>query len=134
MRAALECLAVQEAAARITPLGAAQLDDVLTAMRVAVDAGDATSYVDALDRFYTIIMAIADNRTLQETHLSLMGPVRRLRRIAMVRGGRMRASFDQSVRIRDAIVLQSADVQDLMREQLRGACAAALAVLEGAAE
>ncbi|CAG2129139.1 putative HTH-type transcriptional regulator YdfH [compost metagenome] len=134
VRAALECLAVQEAAARITPLGAAQLDDVLTAMRVAVDAGDATSYVDALDRFYTIIMAIADNRTLQETHLSLMGPVRRLRRIAMVRGGRMRASFDQSVRIRDAIVLQSADVQDLMREQLRGACAAALAVLEGAAE
>ncbi|MFP3755054.1 FCD domain-containing protein [Cupriavidus sp. SIMBA_020] len=57
---------------------------------MALDAGDATGYLDALDRFYTIIMAIADNRALQETHLGLMGPVRRLRRIAMVRGGRMR--------------------------------------------
>jgi hypothetical protein len=31
--------------------------------------------VDALDRFYTIIMVIADNRALHETHLGLMGPV-----------------------------------------------------------
>lgn len=129
VRAALECLAVQEAADRINPLGAAQLDDVLAAMRVALDAGDASAYVDALDRFYTIVMKIADNRTLQETHLSLIGPVRRLRRIAMAHGGRMRASFDQSVRIRDAIVQQSDNVQALMREQLRGACAAALDVL-----
>ncbi|WP_255631777.1 hypothetical protein [Caballeronia sp. dw_19] len=50
-------------------------------------------------------MALADNRTLQVTHASLMGPVRRLRRIAMARGGRM-------------------------REQLRGACEAATAVLK----
>ena len=31
---------------------------------------------------------LADNRTLHATHASLMGPVRRLRRIAMARGGR----------------------------------------------
>lgn len=132
VRAALECLAVQEAAERINALGTAQLDDVLDAMRAAVAAGDASRYVDALDRFYTIIMAIADNRTLQETHRGLIGPVRRLRRIAMARGGRMRISFDQSVRIRDAIVQQSGDdAQKLMREQLRGACRAALDVLKG---
>jgi DNA-binding GntR family transcriptional regulator len=130
VRAALECLAVQVASERITPLGTAQLDDVLGAMRMAVDADDAGCYVDALDRFYTIIMMIADNRTLQETHLSLIGPVRRLRRIAMARGGRMRASFEQAVCIRDAIVQQADNVQELMREQLRGACAAALDVLK----
>jgi DNA-binding GntR family transcriptional regulator len=130
VRAALECLAVQLASERITPLGSAQLDDVLGAMRGAVEADDAASYTDALDRFYTIVMTIADNRTLQATHASLIGPVRRLRRIAMARGGRMRASFDQSVRIRDAIVARDPNVQELMREQLLGACAAALEILE----
>lgn len=130
VRTALECLAVQVASEHINPLGTAQLDDVLGAMRVAVDADDASSYVDALDRFYTIVMMIADNRTLQETHLSLIGPVRRLRRIAMARGGRMRASFEQAVRIRDAIVQKAGNVQELMRDQLRGACAAALDVLK----
>jgi DNA-binding GntR family transcriptional regulator len=93
---------------------------------------DPASYVDALDRFYTIVMTIADNRMLQQNHAALIGPVRRLRRIAMARGGRMRASFEQAVRIRDAIVNRTTDVQDLMREQLQGACAAALDVLKNA--
>ena len=132
VRAALECLAVQLASERITALGAAQLDDVISAMQASVEADDPASYVDALDRFYTIVMTIADNRTLQQNHAALIGPVRRLRRIAMSRGGRMRASYEQAVRIRDAIVNQTADVQDLMREQLQGACAAALDVLKSA--
>ena len=133
VRAALECLAVQLASDRMTPLGAAQLDDVLAAMQVSVNEDDPVSYVDALDRFYAIVMTIADNRTLQQNHAGLIGPVRRLRRIAMARGGRMRASFAQAARIRDAIVNRSPDVQDLMREQLQGACAAALDVLKNVA-
>lgn len=132
VRAALECLAVQLASERITPLGAAQLDDVIAAMQSSVSAEDVPGYVDGLDRFYAIVMTIADNRTLQESHAGLIGPVRRLRRIAMARGGRMRASFEQSVKIRDAIVVQSPDVQGLMRDQLRGACVAALEVLREA--
>lgn len=129
VRAALECLAVQLAQERITKLGSAQLDDVIAAMKSSVDADDHAGYVDALDRFYTIVMTIADNRTLQDSHAGLIGPVRRLRRIAMTRGGRMQASFSQAVKIRDAIVNRSSDVQDLMREQLAGACRAALDVL-----
>ncbi|WEY42151.1 MULTISPECIES: GntR family transcriptional regulator [Paraburkholderia] len=132
VRAALECLAVQLASERMTALGTAQLDDVIEAMRTSVDANDVAAYVDALDRFYTIVMTIADNRTLQQSHASLIGPVRRLRRIAMARGGRMRASFEQAVRIRDAIVNRTKDVQQLMREQLQGACAAAVDVLKNA--
>jgi DNA-binding GntR family transcriptional regulator len=134
VRAALECLAVQLASERITPLGTAQLDDVIQAMQVSVDADDPASYVDALDRFYTIVMTIADNRTLQDSHAGLIGPVRRLRRIAMARGGRMLASFRQAVKIRDAIVNRSPNVQDLMRKQLAGACRAALDVLNDASE
>lgn len=132
VRAALECLAVELASQRITALGRAQLDDVIDAMRTSVAADDPASYVDALDRFYTIVMTIADNRTLQESHAGLIGPVRRLRRIAMARGGRMRASYEQAVRIRDAIVNRDPAVQILMREQLHGACKAALDVLNQA--
>jgi DNA-binding GntR family transcriptional regulator len=107
---------------------------VIEAMRMSVDADDPAGYVDALDRFYAIVMTIADNRTLQESHAGLIGPVRRLRRIAMARGGRMQASFSQTVRIRDAIVNQLPNVQDLMREQLDGACRAALDVLNDAGD
>ena len=81
-------------------------------------ANDPAAYVDALDRFYSIVMTLADNRTLQDTHASLMGPVRRLRRIAMARGGRMRASFEQTVKIKDAISTGDKCVQDLMREAI----------------
>jgi hypothetical protein len=42
----------------------------------------------------------------------------------------MRASFEQAVKIKDAIATGDKRVQDLMREQLRGACEAATAVLE----
>jgi DNA-binding GntR family transcriptional regulator len=130
VRAALECLAVQLCAENITTLGRAQMEDVIGEMRANVTANDPAAYVDALDRFYSIVMALADNRTLQVTHASLMGPVRRLRRIAMARGGRMRASFEQAVKIKDAISTGDKRVQDLMREQLRGACEAATAVLK----
>jgi DNA-binding GntR family transcriptional regulator len=120
---------VQLAAERITALGRAQLDDVIEAMQASVAAEDHVAYVDALDRFYAIVMTLADNRTLQATHASLIGPVRRLRRIAMSRGGRMRASFEQAVKIKNAIVSGDASVQDLMRAQLHGACEAATDVL-----
>jgi DNA-binding GntR family transcriptional regulator len=130
VRTALECLAVQLCVTNITTLGRAQLEDVIGEMRANVDANDPGAYVDALDRFYSIVMTLADNRTLQAAHASLMGPVRRLRRIAMARGGRMRASFEQAVKIKDAISTGDKRVQSLMREQLRGACEAATAVLK----
>jgi DNA-binding GntR family transcriptional regulator len=126
---ALECLAVQLAAERITALGRAQLEDVTDAMQASLAANDPAGYVDALDRFYAIVMTLADNRTLQATHASLIGPVRRLRRIAMSRGGRMRVSCEQAVKIKDAIISGDPIVQDLMREQLYRACEAATDVL-----
>ena len=79
MREAFACLAVQLSAQNITALGRAQLEDVIEEMRAGVVAEDPPAYVDALDRFYSIVMTIADNRTLQATHASLIGPVRRLR-------------------------------------------------------
>ena len=50
VRMALECLAVQLAAERITALGRAQLEDVTDAMKASLAANDPASYVDGLDR------------------------------------------------------------------------------------
>jgi DNA-binding GntR family transcriptional regulator len=130
VRAALEALAVELATQRLTPLGTAQLDDVLADMKVAVVAHDEVEYTAALDRFYAVVMALADNATLEATHHSLTGPVRRLRRIAMTQPGRMDASYRKSVEIRDAIVAGDPSGPQLMREQLDQACHAALAALK----
>jgi DNA-binding GntR family transcriptional regulator len=129
VRAALESLAVELATQRRTPLGIARLDEVLAAMSKAASAADEVGYTAGLDRFYAVIMSLADNATLHATHHSLLGPVRRLRRIAMTKPGRMKASYKQSVRIRDAIAKGDPNGPMLMREQLANASKAAMAVL-----
>jgi len=129
VRAALEGLAVQLATQRRTPLGIARLDDVLADMARAVRAADEVEYTAALDRFYAVVMSLADNTTLHATHQSLLGPVRRLRRMAMTQPGRMAASYDQSVLIRDAIASGDPRGPELMRDQLAKACEAAMSAL-----
>jgi len=131
VRGALESLAVSLATERRSALGTARLDDVLTEMRAATEASSAVEYTAALDRFYAIVFDLADNATLRATHHSLLGPVRRLRRIAMAQPGRMEASYRQSVRIRDAIANGDPAGPALMREQLAAAARAAMDVLKG---
>ncbi|HEX7814742.1 GntR family transcriptional regulator [Dyella sp.] len=129
VRSALEPLAVELATRQRSSTAAQRLDDVLADMGIAVAAEDAVAYTEALDRFYATIMALSENAILHATHTTLLGPVRRLRRIAMSRPGRMDASYRQSVKIRDAIVDGDEAGPQLMREQLSNACQAALAVL-----
>ncbi|WP_236674141.1 hypothetical protein [Paraburkholderia hospita] len=52
----------------------------------------------------------------------------------MAREGRMQAPFSQAVKIRDTIVDDSSNARELMREQLPGACRAALNVLNDASK
>ena len=52
----------------------------------------------------------------------------------MAREGRMQAPFSQAVKIRHAIVARSSNARELMREQLAGACRAALDVLNDASK
>jgi DNA-binding GntR family transcriptional regulator len=122
VRAALESLAVELATKRRSPMAAARLDEVLADMSAAVTREDAVAYTDALDRFYATIMLLSENITLHATHTTLLGPVRRLRRIAM-------SQHQQSLKIRDAIVNGDASGPELMREQLANACHAAMDVL-----
>ena len=103
----------------------AQLDEAVAAMKARVDADDPVGYTQELDAFYATVMTLADNVVLHRTHDGLLGPVRRLRRIAMSREGRMRASYEQTERIRDALVKGDLACVALMREQLAKACQAA---------
>ncbi len=129
VRAALEAVAVQLAAKRLTPLGKARLEDVVETMRRRLEANDHDGYVEALDRFYAEIMSLTGNATLRKTHETLLGPVRRLRRIAMARERRMEESYHQTVVIKDAIISGDPRCADHMRLQLEKACEAARQVL-----
>jgi DNA-binding GntR family transcriptional regulator len=125
VRAALEGMAVELAARNLTPLGRARLDAAVDAMREQVEANDPAAYTRELDAFYATVMDLADNTVLHRTHDGLLGPVRRLRRIAMSRQGRMSASYRQTVRIKDAINRGDLACVALMHEQLAKACEAA---------
>ncbi len=130
VRAALESLAVELATKRMTAIGHAQLDALVDTMHGRVAAGDPEGYTEALDGFYAAVMSLADNSALYQTHTGLLGPVRRLRRIAMSLPGRMQASHDQAVRIKEAMQRGDPAGPQLMREQLDNACQAAKTVLE----
>jgi DNA-binding GntR family transcriptional regulator len=129
VRAALEGLAVALAAQNIDDIGRARLNQAVDTMRSKVEAADPIAYVQELDAFYATVMSLADNVVLHRTHDSLLGPVRRLRRIAMSREGRMNASFEQTVKIKDALIRGDLACVELMREQLANACKAAKDVL-----
>jgi DNA-binding GntR family transcriptional regulator len=129
VRAALEALAVELATRHRSAVGAAQLNEVVADMAKALEIADSRAYTKALDRFYLVIMSLANNATLCTMQRSLLSPVRRLRRIAMSQPGRMEASYRQTIRIRDAIVSGDPNGPQLMREQLEEARTAALEVL-----
>lgn len=118
VREALDVLATRLAVERVTPVGLAQLEEVVAVMRAAVAVDDHRAYVGALDRFYALLMRLSGNATLETLHASLLGPVRRLRRISMSREGRMKRSFAQIEKIAAAIAMHDVGAADLMREQI----------------
>jgi len=125
-RMALETFAVALVTGRLTAIGRARLEEVLSAMRRSAEHGEPLAYTTELDRFYAIIMELAGNAVLRRMHESLLGPVRRLRRIAMSHEHRMPESLQHAEEIVRAIVSGNADAAvEAMREQLVTACEAA---------
>ena len=118
VREALDVLATQLVVQRVTAVGLAQIDEALGIMRAAVDRADPHAYVEELDVFYALLMRLSGNATLQRLHESLLGPVRRLRRISMSREGRMERSFAQIEKIAAAIADRDPRAAELMREQI----------------
>lgn len=118
VREALDVLATRLVVEHITPVGLAQLEETVAGMRTSVERGDHRAYVDGLDLFYELLMRLSGNATLELLHQSLLGPVRRLRRISMSHDGRMQTSFDQVEKIAAAIERHDPAAADLMREQI----------------
>jgi DNA-binding GntR family transcriptional regulator len=121
VREALDVLGAKLLAERITPVGIAQLQEAVETMRAAIGRGDGSGYVEALDAFYALVVRLSGNETLEHLHHSLLGPVRRLRRIAMTHAGRVERSFAQAERIAQAIVAHDPAAAELMREQIAAA-------------
>lgn len=118
VRAAIEIYATRLVAQRLTDVGSARIREVLAAMRSSVDAGDHATYAKSLDRFYDVLLDLTGNATLRAVHDSLLGPIRRLRRIALSRTGRMDESLHHAERIANAIVANDLRCEEYMREQL----------------
>jgi DNA-binding GntR family transcriptional regulator len=121
VRESLDVLAAKLVAQRITAVGAAQLGEAVETMRAAIAHGDPGAYVEALDGFYALVMRLSGNETLERIHHSLLGPVRRLRRIAMMHEGRIERSFAQAELIAHAIAAHDPAAADLMRDQIAAA-------------
>lgn len=118
VREALDVLATELVVKRVTAVGLAQIDESVEIMRASVGTGEHRAYVEELDRFYALLMRLSGNTTLELLHASLLGPVRRLRRISMSYEGRIQRSFLQIERIATAIADRDRRAADLMREQI----------------
>lgn len=118
VREALDVLATRLVVERVTPVGLARIEESVAIMRAAVANDDHRAYVEELDKFYALLMHLSGNATLELLHTSLLGPVRRLRRISMSYEGRMRRSFEQLEAIAGAIAERDSRAEGLMREQI----------------
>ncbi len=129
-REALETQAVRLATSRLTGVGRARLEERLAALQVCAERGNNDAFTAELDRFYDVMMDLTANATLRRSYEALSGPVRRLRRIAVLQPGRMQASYEHARDIVVAIAGGDPDTAErAMRAQLATARAAVTAVL-----
>ena len=122
IRGALEELAVSLAAARLTRVGEAQIAEVIDELTAAGNARDDGRLANALDAFHLLIVHLAGNERLERLYESLVGPIRRLRRINLRRPDRIEESVRANRHIADAIVARNPDAPRYMREHLRNVC------------
>jgi DNA-binding GntR family transcriptional regulator len=128
VRIAMEALATKLAMARLTPVGKAELNEAATRLREA--DGSQEDFAEVLDALHLLIIRLSQNRTLQQMYESLVGPIRRFRRIDLRVPNHIQRSLRGNLKITKAIVAGDAAAPDLIEEHLRRACADILMVLE----
>ena len=127
VRIALEVLAVKVLMARINAVGRAELTEALNALRTAAD--DPESYARALDGLHLNVMRLADNSTLVQIYESLVGPIRRFRRINLGAKERVQRSLRTNLRIGRAILGGEQNAPQMMEEHLQRASADVIMLL-----
>lgn len=127
VRIALEVLAVKLLIDRMTAVGRAELGEALRMLRAA--AKDADSYAEALDALHLLIMRLSRNRTLVQIYESLVGPIRRFRRMNLGRAERVERSLRANQRIVRAMLAGELTAAALMEEHLQRSSADVIALL-----
>lgn len=127
VRIALEVLAVKLLVERMGPVGRAELNEALNVLRSSAD--DAEGYAKALDAFHLTIMRLARNRTLVQMYESLVGPIRRFRRINLGVKERVQRSLRLNLRIGRAVLAGEPDAATMMEQHLQKASAEVIAIL-----
>lgn len=116
VRSALETLALRLVRGTLNPVTEAEIRTIVESMRLAADEANYERYAEGLDRFHIGLMRLSANRALFDMYHSLMGPIRRLRRLTLRHPGRLRESFDQHVAIAEALLANDAKCEALMAE------------------
>jgi DNA-binding GntR family transcriptional regulator len=127
VRIALEVLATKLMIQRMTGVGKAEMAEALNALRSAAE--DPERYAKALDGFHSMLMRLAGNRTLVQIYESLVGPIRRFRRINLGSEDRVQRSLRANLRIGRSILAGDSLAATLMERHLQDACKAVIAVL-----
>jgi len=127
VRIALEVLAVKLLVERMGAVGRAELGEVLNALRSSAD--DAEAYAKALDALHLTIMRLARNRTLVQMYESLVGPIRRFRRLNLGAKERVQRSLRLNMRIGRAVLAGEPDAASMMEQHLHQASDEVIAIL-----
>lgn len=127
VRIALEVLAVKVLMQRMNAVGRAELTEAMNALRAASEDPDA--YAQALDSLHLHVMRLAQNRTLVQIYESLVGPIRRFRRINLGEKERVQRSLRRNLRIVRAMLAGEETAPSMMEEHLQQASADVITLL-----
>ena len=119
VRIALEVLAVKVLMQRMNAVGRAELTEAMNALRAAADVAE--TYARALDALHLHVMRLAHNRTLEQIYESLVGPIRRFRRINLGEKERVQRSLRKNLRIVRAILAGEENAPSMMEQHLQQA-------------
>ncbi len=116
---ALEALAGELAAARITPEELLEVERLHAAMMAEFEAGDLGRYFGLNQKIHEAILAAARNRTLANQYTSLASRVRRARYLANMTPARWRRATEEHERIVEALRRRdAAGLAAVLREHL----------------
>ncbi|MBK8764570.1 MAG: GntR family transcriptional regulator [Burkholderiaceae bacterium] len=136
VREALEGMAARLLAARPDPGAIAQMrQSVRTLQRIAAGRMDRAELVATKALFYDALFGGCGNQTLSQVMRQLLARISLLRRASLSRPGRLAHSIAEITAIVDAIEAgDEAGAEQAARLHVRRACAAALELLDGAAD
>jgi GntR family transcriptional regulator, rspAB operon transcriptional repressor len=103
IRKALEGLAVEEAAARVTPDGLAELDRTVVRQRVVAALGDTREFHEADEAFHEALARISGFPNVWRLACQAKVQVDRARRLTLPAHGRMDQVIAEHLTVRDAV-------------------------------